>query len=174
MNMERNYRSWPCNCSSDFAIRSGSIHNRGWVGEGVGGGASCHTRALNMTMGNLGLIESVIMWNWNGTECNTGSCWICFHLLSIPSCAGYRIDLSCILRSAQGLFWMWWIWYQENGFMFSTKRKNMFEELANSVSDPDSLITDRIQHFRLNTDQDPGFWWSNIGKNLQLKEIWYF
>ncbi len=31
----------------------------------------------------------------------------------------------------------------------------------------------RIQHFRLNTDPDPGFWWTKIGKNLQLKKICY-
>ncbi len=31
------------------------------------------------------------------------------------------------------------------------------------------LIWIRIQHFRLNTDPDPGFWWPKIEKNLQLK-----
>jgi hypothetical protein len=28
----------------------------------------------------------------------------------------------------------------------------------------------RIQHFRLNSDPDPGFWWTKIWKNLQLKK----
>ncbi len=32
----------------------------------------------------------------------------------------------------------------------------------------------RIQHFRLNTDTDPGFWWPKIGKNLQVKNTIFF
>ncbi len=32
----------------------------------------------------------------------------------------------------------------------------------------------RIQHFRLNTDPDPGFLWSKIGKNLQLNNFFFF
>ncbi len=51
-------------------------------------------------------------------------------LIYLVYCAVRRVSLVC-----NG--------YQENGFMFSTKRKNMFEKLANSVSDPDSLITDQ-------------------------------
>jgi hypothetical protein len=43
-----------------------------------------------------------------------------------------------------------------------------------SVSDPFHLIQIRIQHFRLNTDLDPGFWWSKIEKNLQLKKNYVF
>ncbi len=36
------------------------------------------------------------------------------------------------------------------------------------------LIRIRIQHFRLTTDQDPGFWWAKIGKNLQQKKKFLF
>ncbi len=32
------------------------------------------------------------------------------------------------------------------------------------------LIQIRIQHFRLNTDPGPGFWWTINGKNLQLEQ----
>jgi hypothetical protein len=32
------------------------------------------------------------------------------------------------------------------------------------------LIRIRIQHFRLNTDPEPWFWWTTIVKNLQLKK----
>ncbi len=32
----------------------------------------------------------------------------------------------------------------------------------------------RIRHFRLNTNPDPGFWWPNIWKNLQLQKNFIF
>ncbi len=36
------------------------------------------------------------------------------------------------------------------------------------------LIRIRIQHFRLNTDPDLGFWWPKIEKNLQVEKILIF
>jgi hypothetical protein len=36
------------------------------------------------------------------------------------------------------------------------------------------LIRIQIQHFRLNTDPDPGFWWPKIEKNLELKKKYFF
>jgi hypothetical protein len=45
--------------------------------------------------------------------------------------------------------------------------RSMYIVLTFSVSNPLQIW---IQHFRLNTDPDPGFWWTKNGKNLQLKK----
>ncbi len=65
-----------------------------------------------------------------------------------------------LISSCSSLFW---------GFLYLNWKKTVFRILIHWAQI-------RIQHFRLNTnldpDPDPGFWWLNIEKNLQLKKIW--
>ncbi len=46
-------------------------------------------------------------------------------------------------------------------------------ERPSSTSKHETSVSDPYQYFMLNTHPDTGFWWSKIGKNLQLKIFFY-